>query len=76
MSTRTMPAYTAEASVYRSNAHYKIHAMSTGFRQGGEIQLALRKIFGCGYKGCCWDLRDVGGPRVCCNRSGESCESF
>jgi len=68
-----MPEFTAEASLYKSRAHYDVSAMLAGLRQGEEILLqpAARRITYCSMKGCCVDLRDLGYPRICCN--GDEC---
>ncbi len=68
-----MPAFTAEASFYRSSAHYQVGAMLADLRQGREVLVhpAARLISYCSMKGCCLDLRDLGFPRICCN--GDEC---
>ena len=73
MNTTRMPAFTAEASFYRTSAHYQVGAMLAGLRQGREVLVhpAARPIAYCSMKGCCVDLRNLGFQRICCN--GDEC---
>jgi hypothetical protein len=68
-----MPKFTAESSLYKSNARYEVRAVLAGPRQGnlGLLQPAARPIAYCSMRGCCVDLRDLGLPRICCN--GDEC---
>jgi hypothetical protein len=75
-----MPGFTAEASLYRSDAYYQVNAMLDGLRQGekGIIHPAMRPGFGGGcfksMKGpvcCAWGL----GVISCCYSQGY-CDSF
>ena len=74
MNTTRMPGFSAEASLYRSSAHYQVGAMLAGLRQGrkGIIHPALPRYeplsnLHCTSKVCClsgedwhicWDLGD------------------
>lgn len=80
MNTTKIPGFSAEASFYRSNAHYQADAMLPGLRQGekGIIHPALRRAINCdcfdsmkGRTCCCWGF----GVASCCI-SGGSCETF
>ena len=79
MNTTRMPGFSAEASFYRSSAHYQAGTMLAGLKQGekGMIHPALRAV-GCdcfnsmkGRTCCCWGF----GVASCCI-SGGSCETF
>jgi hypothetical protein len=37
MNTTRMPGFSAEASFYRSSAHYQVGPMLASLRQGGEV---------------------------------------
>jgi hypothetical protein len=66
------PRFTAEASLYKSNAHYEVVARLAGLWHPGQlVQPAARPVAYCSMKGCCVDLRDMGLPRICCN--GDEC---
>lgn len=73
MNTTRMPGFTAEASFYKSSAHYQVGAMLIGLRQGGEVLVQPAFRFSCGLKECCLAFSD---SAVCCHRSGHYCYEF
>lgn len=57
------PKFTAESSLYKSNAHYEVVARLAGLWHPGQlVQPAARPVAYCSMKGCCVDLRDMGLP--------------
>ena len=79
MNTMNMPGFAAEASLYRSDPHYRMNTMLASLRQGGTgiVQPALA-AFGArcfnSMKGrlcCAWAY----GAASCCDSEG-SCETF
>jgi hypothetical protein len=62
MNTTRMPGFSAEASFYRSNAHYQTATMMAGSRQGGKgiIQPALPMDCDC--------YNTMKGRLCCCSR--------
>ena len=79
MNAMNMPGFRAEASFYRSSAHYQVDAMLADLRQEGKgtIHPALPAIGAACFntmKGrlcCAWGF----GVASCCNSEG-SCDSF
>ena len=79
MNAMNMPGFRAEASFYRSRAHYQVDAMLADLRQEeiGTIHPALPAIGAACFntmKGrlcCAWGF----GVASCCNSEG-SCDSF
>jgi hypothetical protein len=65
MSAIKMPAFTAEATLYRSGTHYQVGVILAEFQLGGEglVHPALR--FFCGMKTCCFQLWSD-GSFFCC----------
>jgi len=74
MNTIRMPAFTAEASFYKSTAQYYAGPMMAGLEQRGNalVRPARKRAF-CGIRGCCVDLQDLGFGITCCRRDGEGC---
>jgi hypothetical protein len=70
MNATKMPAFTAEASLYRSGTHYQVGAILAGLHQGGEglVYPALR-VF-CGNFTCCFEFSSA-SPPVCCGDDGQ-----
>ena len=77
MNAINMPAFTAEASLYKSSAHYQVGQMSAGLRQGGEVRMhravTPQAFIVNSMKGFCVDFESVGGRRICCNYSSGKC---
>lgn len=75
MNTITMPGFSAEASLYRPRGHHQASALPASPRQGSQVlvhpALRPRPIFYRSMKGFCFDFRDAGGTRFCCN--GDEC---
>jgi hypothetical protein len=77
MNAINMPAFTAEASLYKSSAHYQVGQMPAGLQQGGEA-LMHRAVTPQAFivnsmKGFCADFGSFGGRRICCNYSSGKC---
>jgi hypothetical protein len=53
MSTVKMPAFTAEATLYRSGTHYQGGAIQAGRQPGGEVLVQPALRVHCGMKVCC-----------------------
>ena len=59
-----LPGFTAEASFYRSSAHYQVGAMLAGLRQEGEIVPSMQQ---CGWNPI-WNPLYTGEMDVYCCR--------
>jgi hypothetical protein len=53
MNTTRMPGFSAEASFYRSSAHYQVGPMLASLRQEGEVLVHPAVRWVCGMKTCC-----------------------
>jgi hypothetical protein len=53
MNTTRMPGWSAEASVYRSRAHYQVDATLDGLRKETEVLVHPAMSFHCGLNVCC-----------------------
>jgi hypothetical protein len=64
MTKMNLPGFTAEASLYRSSAHYQVGAMLAGFRQEGGIVPSMQE---CGWNPV-WNplYLNPGGDVYCC----------
>jgi hypothetical protein len=69
----TLPGFNAETSLSKANRRYRVTA--TPWLHGLSVQPARSALHGvmayCSMKGCCIDMSDIGGPRVCCD--GDTC---
>ena len=63
MNTMNMPGFTADASFYRSSAHYQVSAMFAAPRQGGQVVPSVSRF----SSGC----NEGAGVRVCTTCVGE-----
>lgn len=63
MNTMDVPGFTADASFYRSSAHYQVNAMFAGPRQGGQVVPSVSRF----SSGCSSGV----GVRVCTTCVGE-----
>lgn len=63
MSAIRMPAFAAEATLYRSGTHYQAGAMLAGLQPGGEVLVHPAARFFCGMKMCCLEMW---GSTFCC----------
>jgi hypothetical protein len=71
MNTMNMPGFTADASFYRSSAHYQVRAMLPGLRQGGEVLIHPALPLRCNIFGdCCFTFF---GVTCCCFSDDGSC---